>query len=105
MFWLSLAPDVISWSSWLWQNRAEFEPVLNRLGSAGDFAQAALMNPNGALRRVGTELRIQRRHRATLKRVARLLPAANLRLRDLKNLPTWESTSSSILADPSVTKR
>ena len=56
MIWVNLATEAISWSSWLWQHRQEFGPVLNRLGDAGVFAQAALANPSGALRRVGNTL-------------------------------------------------
>jgi len=45
--------EAISWSSWLWQHRQEFRRVLSRVGDEGDFAQATLANPDGALRRVG----------------------------------------------------
>src|SRR5271167_820581 len=56
MLWVNLAAAVTSWSGWLWQHRQTFDPVLQRLGPAGDFAQAALSNPGGALRRVGNTL-------------------------------------------------
>ena len=38
------------------QHRQQFEPVLNRLGDAGNFAQAVLSDPSGSLRRVGNTL-------------------------------------------------
>jgi hypothetical protein len=56
MIWVKLAADVASWSAWLWQHRQQFDPVLQRLGGPGGFAQAAFANPGGALRRVGNAL-------------------------------------------------
>src|SRR4051794_36417131 len=56
MIWVALATEAASWSAWLWQHRLAFEPVLRNLGDASDFAQAALLNPDGALRRVGNTL-------------------------------------------------
>jgi hypothetical protein len=56
MIWAKLAVDTVGWAAWLWQNRREFEPVLNRFGDAGDFAAAAIDNPHGSLRRIGNTL-------------------------------------------------
>src|SRR4051812_32109184 len=56
MIWVTLAGEVASWSSWLWQHRHEFGPVLRRVGDVNDFARAALASPDGALRRVGNTL-------------------------------------------------
>src|SRR4051794_31092133 len=53
MIWIPAAGDTIAWSSWLWSHRTEFEPVLNRLGGVARFTEAALTNPEGAVRRVG----------------------------------------------------
>jgi hypothetical protein len=38
---------------WLWRNREQFSPVLRK---AGDFATAAVSDPNGAIRRVGNAI-------------------------------------------------
>jgi hypothetical protein len=56
MISLQVAAEVVSWSSWLWQHREALQPILQRCGNAGDFAQAALHNPDGDLRRVGNTL-------------------------------------------------
>jgi hypothetical protein len=56
MIWVHVATEVVSWSTWLWQHRQAFEPVIGRVGDLGEFAGAALMNPDGALRRVGNTL-------------------------------------------------
>src|SRR3954447_26488947 len=56
MIWVKLAAEAVTWSAWLWQHRQQFEPVLRRVADVGDFAQAALTNPNGVLRRVGNTL-------------------------------------------------
>jgi hypothetical protein len=56
MAWVRLAAEAVVWSEWLWRHRSEFEPTLKGLGDVGQFAQAALANPNGALRRVGNAL-------------------------------------------------
>ena len=56
MIFVKLAAEAVTWSSWLWQHRQDFSPVFQRLGEMGDFAQAALANPDGALRRVGNAL-------------------------------------------------
>jgi hypothetical protein len=56
MIWFKVAAEVESWSSWLWRHRDEFQPVFQRLGDVGDFAQAAFSNPDSALRRVGNTL-------------------------------------------------
>ena len=56
MIWVRLATEAFCWSSWAWQNRGHLEPVLKRAGNLGEFAQAAIANPDGALRRVGNTL-------------------------------------------------
>jgi hypothetical protein len=56
MIWLRLAGEAANWSSWLWQNRGEFAPILRRVGDAGEFARAAIADPDGAVRRVGGTL-------------------------------------------------
>ena len=56
MIWVNHVPTVGSWAAWLWQHRHELSPTLSKFGDAGAFAQTALANPEGALRRVGNTL-------------------------------------------------
>src|SRR5208283_377294 len=52
----SLATEGVEWSSWLWEHRGAFEPVFKKVGDVGVFAQAAITNPEGAVRRIGNTL-------------------------------------------------
>jgi hypothetical protein len=56
MIWVKLPVEVVSWGAWRWQNRQVFEPALQRLGVATDWAAAVLTNPDGAVRRAGNTL-------------------------------------------------
>lgn len=56
MIWIGLAFDAANWASLIWQRRQEFEPLLQRIGGLNRFAEAALTNPDSALRRVGNTL-------------------------------------------------
>ncbi len=56
MIWLRLAGEVTNWSSWLWQNRGEFDSVIRGITDVGDFAAKAISDPNGAVRRSGNML-------------------------------------------------
>jgi hypothetical protein len=56
MIWVKLGADAICWSAWFWQHRDEFGPVLKKLGDIGDYAQAAIANPDGAVRRIGNTI-------------------------------------------------
>src|SRR4051812_35142728 len=53
---VQLAGEVARWSSWLWLHQNELAPALRRLGHAGDYAQAALADPDGLVRRAGNTL-------------------------------------------------
>jgi hypothetical protein len=56
MIWVTLATEAVAWSAWLWQHRKTFQPILDRVGGAANFAQAALADATGSLRRVGNML-------------------------------------------------
>lgn len=56
MIWVNALPEISSWAAWLWQHRQEFEPALQKLGDVGPFANAALIDPASAVRRIGNTL-------------------------------------------------